>query len=461
MSIYKKSSVGGWKPAQLTIKDVKFATWIAFFAWVFAVYDFILFGTLLPEIGNHFGWSEVEQSEIATWVAVGGAFVALAIGPIVDRLGRRMGIIVTVGGAALCSLLTAIGGSWGKGILTGIRSVAGLGYAEQTVNATYLSELYAALDDPKLNKRKGFIYSLVQGGWPVGALVASALTAILMPIIGWQGSFIFAAIPSLVIAFMARRLKETPQFEVHQRIKILRESGRVADAQTTAEDYQVDYKEHEGAGISAAFGANARRATLVLGGAILLNWFAIQIFSVLGTTVITKTHAISFNNSLLILIMSNLVGYCGYLVHGWLGDKIGRRNTIAIGWMLGGVAFAGMLYCPDDFATIVALYSVGLFFLIGPYAAALFFISESFSTSIRATAGSLINAMGPVGAIIASVGSTSILSNNGTWQEAALWFGALPCFLSGILILLAKQIQSPSSTRTPTSVELMKGATNE
>ncbi len=438
MSIFKKISVNGWQPQQLTIRDVKFATWIAFFAWVFAVYDFILFGTLLPEIGGHFGWSEIEQAEMATWVAVGGAVIALAIGPLVDRMGRRMGIVVTVGGAALCSLLTAIGGAWGKGALTAIRSVAGLGYAEQTVNATYLSELYTAIDDPKLNKRKGFVYSLVQGGWPVGALVASALTAILMPIIGWQGSFIFAALPSLVIAVLALKLKETPQFQVQKKIQQLREQGNVQDARQVAADYQVTYEEQHRSGLAAAFRGPSLRATLVLGGAVLINWFAIQIFSVLGTTVITKTHEVSFNNSLLILILSNLVGYCGYLVHGWLGDRIGRRNTIAVGWMLGGVAFAGMLYCPDNFATIVALYSIGLFFLIGPYAAALFFISESFPTAIRATAGALIGAMGPVGAIIAGIGTTSVLSNGGHWQDAALWFGAVPCFISGIIMLFAR-----------------------
>lgn len=79
----------GWKPQTLSSGDVKYATWIAFFAWVFAVYDFILFGTLLPVMGGHYSWSEAEQAEIATWVAVGGAVVAFAIGPIVDRIGRR------------------------------------------------------------------------------------------------------------------------------------------------------------------------------------------------------------------------------------------------------------------------------------------------------------------------------------------------------------------------------------
>ncbi|MGH8368123.1 MAG: MFS transporter, partial [Pseudomonas sp.] len=159
MSIYNKLDLTGWKPRQLTPKEVRFATWIAFFAWVFAVYDFILFGTLLPEIGRHFNWGEVEQAEIATWVAVGTAVVALAIGPIVDKLGRRKGIIFTVAGSAICSALTAIGGAWGKSSLILIRSLGGLGYAEETVNATYLSELYAASDDPKLAKRRGFIYS--------------------------------------------------------------------------------------------------------------------------------------------------------------------------------------------------------------------------------------------------------------------------------------------------------------
>lgn len=445
MSIFKKTSVNGWQPQQLTIRDVKFATWIAFFAWVFAVYDFILFGTLLPEIGGHFGWSEIEQAEMATWVAAGGAVIALAIGPLVDRLGRRMGIVVTVGGAALCSLFTAIGGAWGKGALTAIRSVAGLGYAEQTVNATYLSELYTAIDDPKLNKRKGFVYSLVQGGWPIGALVASALTAILMPIIGWQGSFIFAALPSLVIAVLALKLKETPQFQVQKKIHQLREEGNDRDARQIAADYHVEYQEQHSSGLAAAFRGRSLRTTLVLGAAVLINWFALQIFSVLGTTVITKTHDISFNNSLVILILSNLVGYCGYLFHGWLGDRVGRRNTIAVGWMLGGVAFAGMLFCPNNFATIVTLYSLGLFFLIGPYAAALFFISESFPTAIRATAGALIGAMGPVGAILASVGTTSVLSNGGHWQEAALWFGAVPCFVSGIIMFFARTASHASA----------------
>jgi MFS family permease len=441
MSIYNKLDLTGWKPRQLTSEEVRYATWIAFFAWVFAVYDFILFGTLLPEIGRHFQWGEAEQAEIATWAAVGTAVIALAIGPLVDRLGRRMGIIFTVTGSAICSALTALGGSWGKSPLILIRSLSGLGYAEETVNATYLSEIYAASDDPRLAKRRGFIYSLVQGGWPVGALIAAGLTAVLLPIVGWQGCFIFAAIPALVIAFMARKLKESPQFQIHQRITQLRKAGDAEQAKQVAMTYGVNYEEHRTAGMGAAFRGTSRRATLVIGAAILLNWAAIQVFSVLGTSVIVSVHHLTFENSLIILVLSNLVGYCGYLSHGWMGDKIGRRNVIGLGWMLGGLSFTAMLFGPSNMPTVVGLYSLGLFFLIGPYSAALFFISESFPTSIRATGGAIIHAMGPIGAVVAGFGATSVLSAGGDWQTSALYFGAVPCFLSGVLMFAARHVR--------------------
>lgn len=414
--------------------DVRRATVIAFLAWVFAVYDFILFGTLLPEIGKRYNWDSATQSALATWVAVGTAVVAFIVGPLVDRVGRRAGIIITVSGAAFCSILTSIGGGLGKVALVLIRSLSGMGYAEQTVNATYLSEVYAAANDPVLERNRGFIYSLVQGGWPVGALVAAGLTALLLPVLGWQGCFIFAAIPSLIIAFLARRLRETPQFI---------ESREASSAQGQGAAPQVSGLGSEtrtSAGLVMAFQGDALRATFFLGLAFFLNWFAIQVFSILGTTVITAVHKITFENSLLILVLSNVVGYLGYLAHGYVGDRIGRRNAIAIGWMLGGIAFAAMLLAGHDFGIVVLLYSVGLFFLIGPYAALLFFIGESYPTVIRATGGGIINALGPVGAIVAGIGATSILQQGGNWQTAALLFGALPCFVSGLLVLGAKHI---------------------
>src|SRR5258708_30498465 len=247
--------------------------------------------------------------------------------------------------------------------------------------------MYGAAGDPVLDRRKVFSYSLVQGGWPIGALVAAGLTAVLLPLIGWQGCFVFAAIPSFIIAVFARKLKETPQFEASREIARLRKAGQEAEARTLAQELNMSYEEHQTAGFGAVFRGEALRATLAIGGAFLLNWFAIQVFAVLGTTVIPSVHNVTFQNSLIVLLLSNVIGYCGYLAHGFVGDKIGRRNAIAIGWMISGLVFAGMLYGPSNFGVVVLLYSIGLFFLIGPYAALLFFIGETYPTVIRPPAG--------------------------------------------------------------------------
>jgi hypothetical protein len=51
------------------------ATVLALLAWTVAVFDFGLFGTLLPAMQEEFGWTESEAYAITTWIAVGTAIV--------------------------------------------------------------------------------------------------------------------------------------------------------------------------------------------------------------------------------------------------------------------------------------------------------------------------------------------------------------------------------------------------
>ncbi|MPT38824.1 MAG: MFS transporter [Achromobacter sp.] len=457
-----RSATAQWTPPIVTRKQVNYATWVCFFAWVFAVYDFILFGTLLPQLGEHFAWSADRLASLNTWVTLGTALVAFGIGPVADRLGRRKGIIIAVAGAAICSGLTALAG-WAIGmsatlglvLLVVVRSLAGLGYAEQSINATYLSELFAVAHvDPAASKRRGFIYSLVQGGWPIGAVLTAALVAVLYPLGerwfgvggGWMLSFVFATFPAIVIVILGRRLIETPQFLTARRIAELRAAGDEPQARSLAVVHGIDLDGQHHEGVAAIFKGASLRPTLTLSLGFFLNWFAIVLFAVLGTSVLggsggTAGKGVDFSNALQVLIVSNMAGFLGYMFHGWLGDRIGRRNAVAIGWVLGGLAFYAMLQAPQgDFWRIVPLYSLGLFFLIGPYAAVLFLVGESFPNQIRATAGSFVNAFGQVGAIAAGFGCTYALSRGADWVEAALYWGALPCLLSGIVMLLVPHV---------------------
>lgn len=449
-----------WRPNTVSRAQVNYATWVCFFAWVFAVYDFILFGTLLPRIGEHFKWSASQQISINTWVTLGTAIVALGVGPIVDRMGRKNGIIFAVAGAAICSGLTAVAG-WVIGVsmavgivaLILVRSLAGLGYSEQAINATYLSELFAVTHtDEKAAKRRGFIYSLVQGGWPIGALLTAALVTILYPLGeqwfgnggGWVLSFIFAMFPAVVIAILGRKLVETPQFEVIRRIRQLRRTDNDAAAVDLAQEWNIDLDHHDQGGLAGIFRSDNLRATLTLSTGFFLNWFAIVVFVILGTSLLagsggTPGKHVQFTGALEVLMLSNIAAFLGYMFHGWLGDRIGRRATVAVGWIAASLAFYLMLAAPNgDFWKIVPLYSLGLFFLIGPYSALLLLIGESFPTSIRATAGASVNACGQIGAIVAGFGITHSLSGGSDWIQTAMVWGVVPCVASGLCMFLAK-----------------------
>ncbi|MQA09299.1 MAG: MFS transporter [Pseudonocardiaceae bacterium] len=414
------------------------ATVIAFFAWMFAVYDYILFGTMLPEIAGYFGWDESTASLVSTLVSIGTAVVALAVGPIVDRIGRRKGMILTVSGTALASAATAA--TPNVGYLVGVRALGGLGLSEQAVNATYLNEIYAVTEDEKIKKHRGLIYSLVQGGWPLGVLLASAFVAIFLPLVGWRGVFLLAVFPAVVIALVRRGLKESPQFELQDRLRRLRKEGLASEATKLANEYGV--ADQRSTPLVSIFRGPALRNTLVLGFAWFVNWFGIQVFSVLGTTVLTASKDVSFSNSLLLLIVVNAVGYVGYVFHGWAGDKFGRRNVIVFGWLASGVSFTLMLTLATGTLAVVVAYSLGMFFLVGPYAPLLFYMGECYDTQCRATGTSFLNALSQPGAIVAGVIVTSMLASGADWGQAALLVGALGTFLSGLVMLGARKVRT-------------------
>lgn len=421
--------------SRVGVRATRKATTIAFFAWLFAVFDYIMFGTLLPQISSSFGWDDATASFISTLVSVTTAVIALAVGPITDRIGRRKGMILTVSGTAVASALSAVTPS--AAYLIGVRSLGGLGLSEQAVNATYLNEIYAVTDDEAIKTRRGLIYSLVQGGWPLGVLLASAWVAIFLPTIGWRGCFLLAVFPAVLIALMRRGLRESPQFELELQLRALRKQGRHAEATELARSYGVD--ERPAAPLAAIFKGQALRNTLVLGLAWFINWFGIQLFSVLGTTVLTEGKHVSFTNSLVLLIVANAVGYVGYVTHGFLGDRLGRRNVIAFGWIISGILFALMLTVANGTISVVILYSLGLFFLIGPYAALLFYMGECYDTTCRATGTAFLNALSQPGAIVAGAIVTGMLASGSNWGHAALMVGAVGTFVSGFIMFGARK----------------------
>ncbi|MFZ5869163.1 MAG: MFS transporter, partial [Actinomycetota bacterium] len=217
-----------------TKRETAVATSLALLAWTVAIFDYGLFGTLLPAMQADFGWNEPTAYLVNTLIAIGTAVVAFGVGPVIDRLGRRRGMMLTVGGTAVASALTALIpaklGAVSNAALIGVRSLGGLGFSEQSVNATYLNEVYAITEDEHKRENRGFWYGIVQGGWPLGFLLSSALALVLLDDLGWRALYLVATLPAIALVLLiGKKLKETPQFELHKQLRQLKAQGRSAE----------------------------------------------------------------------------------------------------------------------------------------------------------------------------------------------------------------------------------------
>ncbi len=413
----------------VTKRAVAYVSVIAFLAWVASVYDYTLFGTLLPKIGEHFGWSTSQSTMVNTFATVGVFVVSLVVGPVLDRMGRKKALVMLMTGGALASGLTGL--AVGAVSVVVIRAFTGLSLSEEVVNAVYLNEMF------KKVKNRGFVFSLVQAGWPVGALLSAGITAVLLPLAGWRWSFLFALVFSIPIILLALRLPESPTFLAMKEVKRRQEQGDHAGARRLAEEHDVTglVDGTTGGALKDVLAPGLRRHTISLSLAWLTNWMGIQVFSVLGTTVLVEAKGVSFESALIVLVLSNIAGFAGYLFHGWVGDRIGRKLTITLGWTIGGTVSLLMLLLPTGQGLTVALYALTLFFLNGPYAAMLFYMGESFPAHVRGTGANVAHVMAPLGGIAGSALLSVLLAAGLSMTVAAISAGSVFMLISGLLML--------------------------
>lgn len=426
-----KSAVEPWN-RPVTKKTIVHVSIVCFVAWVISVYDYTLFGTLLPVIADDFGWDAADTTTINTYVTIGVFVVSLGVGTILDRLGRKRALILLVLGGALASGLTGLAAGIGSMII--IRAFTGLSISEEVVNAVYLNEMYRKV------KKKGLIFALVQGGYPIGALLAAAISAAFLPVLGWRGSFVLAGVLGLAVVLLAMTLPESPTFEAMKEIKRRREAGDAAGADELAAEHGINQDAHAKGGLREVFSAEHRKHTISLSLAWFASWMAIQVFSVLGTTVLVEAKAVSFDNALFILILANAVGFCGYVFHGWLGDRISRRFTVILGWTVGGILSFVMLIGPSEAWFIFPMYALTLFFLNGPFAALLYYGGESFPAHVRGMGNNVAHVMAPVGGIAGSGLLAILLSTGASMIVAASIAGSAALLLGGVFMCFTRKV---------------------
>ena len=389
------------------LEQLPFSRWhrnffiLCFLGIMFDAADFALFGAALPPIAREFGLGPAQAGLLAT-VGLVGAFVgALFWGTISDYIGRRTSFLATVSIFALFTALVAA--SWNVLALAVFRFVSNFGLGgEVPVTLTLASEFSPG-------RIRGRMTGSMMAAFPVGLVVAAALSLAIVPTLGWRALFVVGVVPAVLLFFVRRYMPESVRYQLSR--------GEIEAAERTVSEIERQAQAEPGVaaaqplGVADETGAAARGVTVLAlfeeGRArrtILLwivsfcfLWSSNGILFMLPTILTQRgfglSQAISFQ------LVQSLAAVVGYTACGFLIDWYGRRPVLFLYYFIGAL-FHLWFAQATGFAMYLAIAAVG-WVNPGVFGATGIYVSELHPTYLRATAVGWFFGIGRIGSFLA------------------------------------------------------------
>lgn len=380
---------------------------VALAGWALVSYDLNLLVLVLalPAIARDLHNSEVRLGILGFFVFGAQFVITLFAGYEMDRFGRRGVWMICLAGIAIFTGLTAfVSGFWSLVVVHALAS--GLAYSELAVYVTIVNGQVPA-------RSRGILYSVVQGGWPLGVFLASGVY-LAFGNLGLRLVFLFGILP--ILAVILGRF-------------FLSGSGRFKHELPLNPDSSERIRLRE-----LFLGGGPIRRQLVL---LSTSWIFYGISYVATNFYITywlttyKGYSGTAASSL--LLVSGGIGFFFYVLGGFFGDRYGRREVLIVS----AVAIAPLtvlFYFTVSPAATAIVYFLLYQAMNGTWSGAGYvYQGESFPTCIRGTAVGFQSAMGVLGFTLGSLLWTFI---SAVGNPAVIWFLVATLFSLGTWVTL-------------------------
>ena len=365
-------------------------------AWTFVAMEILLVGFVAPIFTGLWGLDGRMQGLVNSAALAGSLCGSLVLGRMADRIGRRAIFQYSILWYAAFTAVTAL--AWGPWSVMTFRFLAGLGLGGMlVVDPSMLTEYLPP-------QRRGRLLVFLDFWWPVGLLMATGLSYIFLgPTFdrfgdwSWRYLFLAASFPAF-LAFVARRtLPESPYFLARQGRK--QEAAEVLTEITgrPVEEAEFSAPEETRSSMRELFDVKLRSRAATTA----LIWIALNIsyYGLFLWLPFVLQGEKSFHvNVYLLLTLSALSQFPGYAAAIWLVERVGRKPTLAVFLLLGGVSAYAFAVADSSGVYITALFFVG-FFNLGAWGAVYPYTAETFPTRLRSSAFGLMEGVGKTAAI--------------------------------------------------------------
>ncbi len=405
-----------WKPSRIF-----YGWWIVGAAFLVALYVggvvFYGFTAIFEPIANDMGWSYAQISLAASLRGLELGFLAPVTGILTDRLGPRRlifgGAVITALGLFMISRTTSLATFYGAFALIAIG-----------MSATTLTVLMTAIAN-WFRLKIGIASAIAMSGFGFSGLMVPLIVR-LIEVYDWRTTMIILAAGMLIIvlplSFVFRHRPEHYGYLPDGRKEVPVTPGINATQPQTAE-----------LNIQARHALKAitfwRIALTFLIHAMLISTVITHIMPYLSSIGINRSRA-----SLVAMILP-ILSVGGRLSFGWLGDKYGRRHTVAAAFAM---MTAGLLFF--SYVPAVGLWLLIPFLLLfgvgygGSTATRPSMVAEYFG---RANYGTILGLMVGINAVGAIIGPPLAGWVFDTWDSyQGIWLAYSGLAIVGSLLIV-------------------------
>jgi MFS family permease len=403
-SVATKSSEPWWRELN---RYHWFVLVVAALGWMFDCLDQQLFtlarGPAMKALLKN-GENVNEYAGYATSIfLIGWASGGLIFGVLGDRIGRAKTMVITILVYSVCTGLSALSrGFWDFSFY---RFITGFGVGgEFAVGVALIAEVMPARARP-------YALSLLQALSAIGNITAAAIgmffghleaTGKGLPGGGWRWMFVVGALPALLAVVVQRRLKEPESWVAAKAASQVKGGLQLGSYGALFADAR--WRRNAIVGVLLAFSGvvglwGIGFFTIDLIRSVLRKTFEAQGLS--AAQVAGKATFWAGVTSMMI----NFGAFFGMNVFGAVTQRIGRRPTFAIAFVLAMLSTAMVFWFLKDFSQIFWMVPIMGFCQLALFAGYAIYFPELFPTNLRSTGTSFCY---NVGRFVAAVGPTAL-----------------------------------------------------
>ncbi|XP_007238331.3 synaptic vesicle 2-related protein isoform X1 [Astyanax mexicanus] len=381
-------------------------------SWMADAMEMMILSILAPQLHCEWRLPSWEVALLTSVVFIGMMISSSLWGNISDKYGRKTGLKMSVLWTLFYGILSSFAPIYGWILF--LRALVGFGIGGAPQSVTLYAEFLPM-------RSRATCILLIEVFWALGTVFEVLLAILVMPTLGWRWLLALSTIPLFIFAILCFWLPESARYDVlsGNQEKALNTLKRIATENKVPMPLGklIVARQEERGKIKDLFLPHFRWTTVLLWfiwfsnafsyyGLVLLTTELFQEGGACGDTKGSKAEPrcnleCKYLNSddYKDLLWTTLSEFPGLLVTLWAIDRLGRRKTMALCFLVFSLCIVPLYACVGRTSLTVLIF-IARAFIAGGFQAAYVYTPEVYPTATRALGLGTSSGMARVGALI-------------------------------------------------------------